>query len=203
MIKGIDVSWNQGRMDWHKARMAGAEFCFIRCTDGAYDIDPRFEANWRDAQTEGFQRGPYFVIQSQYQGVVQADHFLRTMSTLGLNDLGELPAWADCERNKAKLSQASLCARGRACLLSVEQRTSRRPTIYTCPGLWDPFFGSPRWARWYRFAIANYTTDPYPLLPLCVSADMVDYWQHSADGNGLGHTYGAESDDIDLDWRLT
>ncbi len=49
MLRGIDVSRNQGTVDWRRARDAGARFAWIKATEGADWIDPQLNANASNA----------------------------------------------------------------------------------------------------------------------------------------------------------
>jgi len=42
---GIDVSKYQGKVDWKKVVSSGVSFVFIKATEGATGVDPRFEAH--------------------------------------------------------------------------------------------------------------------------------------------------------------
>src|SRR5437016_14159729 len=47
LIEGIDVSSNQGEVDWGTVARAGKAFGFARATIGGHQCDPQFVANWR------------------------------------------------------------------------------------------------------------------------------------------------------------
>jgi lysozyme len=46
-VHGVDVSRWQGEMDWAKLRTQGANFAYIKATDGGDHLDPMFKTNWR------------------------------------------------------------------------------------------------------------------------------------------------------------
>jgi len=76
------------------------------------------------------------------------------------------------------------------------------PLIYTRGTFWNPNVGNPIWASDYLLWAARYSntlTGPwsdgrYRPLPW----NMWAFWQWSADKNGRGAEFGAESRDIDL-----
>ena len=45
-LKGIDVSYYQGTVDWTKVKGAGQSFAFVRVSDGVNYPDSKFAANW-------------------------------------------------------------------------------------------------------------------------------------------------------------
>ena len=49
-VHGVDVSRWQGEIDWQKLRSQGANFVYIKATDGGDHLDPMFKKNWRDAE---------------------------------------------------------------------------------------------------------------------------------------------------------
>ena len=68
--------------------------------------------------------------------------------------------------------------------------------IYTGAWWWDGnVMPADKW-RNYPLHVANYTSAAQPYMPR--DWEEWDVWQWSADGNGKGHEYGADSHDIDL-----
>jgi lysozyme len=58
-VHGVDVSRWQGDIDWPKLRRQGANFAYIKATDGGDHLDPMFKKNWREADKAGLRRGAY------------------------------------------------------------------------------------------------------------------------------------------------
>lgn len=56
--KGIDVSVNQGNIDWQKVKKAGIQFAMIKCSWGVHVAD-NFERNYAKAKAEGIPIGAY------------------------------------------------------------------------------------------------------------------------------------------------
>ena len=52
-VHGVDVSWWQGKIDWDKLRGQGANFVYMKATDGGDHLDPMFKKNWRAAKEAG------------------------------------------------------------------------------------------------------------------------------------------------------
>ena len=62
MMKGIDVSKWQGRIDWQRVKASGIEFAIIRAGYGssANQKDSFFERNYLGAKTAGLHVGAYW-----------------------------------------------------------------------------------------------------------------------------------------------
>lgn len=60
MIRGIDVSENNGYVDWKKIAKEGIEFAIIRLGYGNRHLDSRFEENIRGAREAGLKVGVYY-----------------------------------------------------------------------------------------------------------------------------------------------
>lgn len=58
MIRGLDVSKWQGNINFDLLR-GGAEFVFVKATEGFGYKDPQFDRNWSEAKRVGLPRGAY------------------------------------------------------------------------------------------------------------------------------------------------
>ncbi len=58
-IKGIDVSYHQGNIDWEKVKNSGIKFAIIRAGSGTTE-DSRFKANMEGALNAGIEVGVYW-----------------------------------------------------------------------------------------------------------------------------------------------
>lgn len=59
MILGIDVSENNGYVDWDAVKEAGVKFAIIRCSYGMQSRDPMFARNVSEAHARGIKCGAY------------------------------------------------------------------------------------------------------------------------------------------------
>jgi len=55
-FQGVDVTEADGTIDWAAVKAAGADFGYVRATNGG-DRDRRFEDNWRGVADAGMRRG--------------------------------------------------------------------------------------------------------------------------------------------------
>ena len=56
-VEGIDVSDGQGTIDWTAVKAAGVDFAIVKATQGTYDTQSTFAANWGGARAAGIARG--------------------------------------------------------------------------------------------------------------------------------------------------
>jgi GH25 family lysozyme M1 (1,4-beta-N-acetylmuramidase) len=204
-VLGVDVSTWQGEMNWNTAAAAGARFAFIRiCSTDSVTGRPyedwQFPRNAVQAP-DYLLAGGYGYFRPNFDPLVQADFLCERASTWDRN----LPIVADIETNGG-LPPRSTQIQGavRAYLERIEQNTGEMPIIYTRGSWWNLNLGNPDWASAYDLWCARYN----PLLDGPWSDGYYrpepwnawHFWQFSADGNGRGAEFGAQSDSIDLNW---
>lgn len=194
-IPGIDVSHWQGAINWPAVKAAGKRYVFIKASEGTTYVDTSFTANWRGAKDAGLLRGAYHFFRPLQDAMRQADLFCRTVSL----EATDLPPVLDLEVNE-NLTAAKVIQRTEVWCREVQNRTGRRPILYSGIYFLNTFFqvpsgGPPAWSKDLVLWIANYlgpaATQPY--MPKGWS--KWTFWQHSASGkvNGI-------SGNVDLDW---
>ena len=97
MTNGIDVSENNGRVDWEKVAAAGMKFAIIRSSYGRSSADGEFVRNVIGAHNAGLQCGAYHY--SYALTPEQARQEARSCKKI-IEDAGvllELPVWFDME----------------------------------------------------------------------------------------------------------
>jgi lysozyme len=138
-VEGIDVFDGQGAIDWDAVADAGVAFAFIKATQGTYDAQSTFEANWAGARRAGVLRGAYHFFDPTEDGALQAQAFL---ATLGRLEAGDLPAMLDieCPDGDANCLGAgfpgdapagAIAMRMGDWLRAVEGATGAKPLVYT------------------------------------------------------------------------
>jgi GH25 family lysozyme M1 (1,4-beta-N-acetylmuramidase) len=193
---GVDVSKHQGIMDWDKAKKAGVEYAFIRCTVGDYYTDTQFENNYTNLTRLGIPFGMYHVVVPDRPVYAQVKRIMSVIS--GKTFL--LPIALDCELT-GNVDTAAITANIEGIAEQLETN-GYKVMIYTSQGFWNSYVKTATTWKKYPLWVANYVKnyDPIsssPLLPRDWDTWMV--WQYSADGNLLGPTYGASgSKSIDL-----
>ena len=97
MMRGIDVSWNNGVVDWQAVADAGIEFAIIRCSYGLNSKDSTFAENVARAKAVGIKVGAYHYSYalSVEDAIQEAANCRETIESTG--QLLELPVWFDME----------------------------------------------------------------------------------------------------------
>ncbi|WP_407426845.1 glycoside hydrolase family 25 protein [Arcticibacter sp.] len=131
VIHGIDVSYAQGQIDWHKVReMKDGDveitFAFIKATEGLLTVDPYFKRNWREAAKTGIICGAYHYFRPKKSGTKQARFFLQTASV----EQGDLPLVVDVETLDGK-DPAVMRKELRAFVEHIQAKTKVKPVIYS------------------------------------------------------------------------
>lgn len=97
MILGIDVSENNGRVDWQAVADAGVKFAFVRCSYGRTSEDECFRENVVRAHEVGIECGAYVYSYalSPEAAVTEAQFAKEVIDRAGV--LLELPVMFDME----------------------------------------------------------------------------------------------------------
>jgi len=179
-VHGVDVSRWQANIDWERLRTRGANFAFIKATDGGDHLDPMFRTNWERAKAAGVRRGAYHFFYWCRTAGEQADWFIRNVP----RDPDALPPVIDVEWNgesncKAKLSRARVLEKMQVFMDKLERFYGQRPIIYTAPDFYEDnlsgeLLNYPFWLR----AVAQHPSKVYP-------GRKWLFWQYS--GSGLSH----------------
>lgn len=180
-VHGVDVSRWQGNIDWHTLRKQGANFAYIKATDGGDHLDPMFHKNWRRAKEAGIKRGAYHFFYWCRVASEQADWFIRNVP----KDPDALPPVIDVEWNgdsacKRRPSRAVVLEKMQVFMDKLERHYGKRPIIYTAPDFYadnlkGAFKDYPFWLR----AVAQHPSKVYPGRPWV-------FWQYSGSGLSQG-----------------
>ena len=129
-IQGVDVSWHQGAIDWRTLAANDVAFAYIKATEGADHVDPRFAFNWREAGAAGLYRGAYHFFTLCQPGARQASNFIAVVPRTE----GALPAALDLEHMgpcRQGPTMPDVITEARAFMDRVEAHYGVRPIIYT------------------------------------------------------------------------
>lgn len=179
-VHGVDVSRWQGDINWAKLRTQGANFAYIKATDGGDHLDPMFKKNWRRADEAGLKRGAYHFFYWCRTAGEQADWFIRNVP----RDPSALPPVIDVEWNgesscKRRPSPERVREKMHVFMDKLERHYGQRPIIYTAPDFYrDNLQGAfPNHPFWLR-SVAAHPSKVYP-------GRKWVFWQYS--GSGLSH----------------
>jgi lysozyme len=137
--RGVDVST---AAPWKLLAGQGVRFAFIAAAHSTEPV-PAFRANWHMARRCGLLRGAYHFVAPDRDGAAQADLLLRQLD----GDLGELAPVIDVEQHPrcrdvcCELDPSAWQATVAAWLRRVEQRSGRRPLVYTARAFWQRCLG--------------------------------------------------------------
>lgn len=95
LFMALTCRGGRANIDWVKLRTQGANFAYIKATDGGDHLDPMFRKNWREAKAAGIKRGAYHFFYWCRVASQQADWFIRNVP----NDPDALPPVIDVEWN--------------------------------------------------------------------------------------------------------
>lgn len=149
-VPGVDVSHHQGPIDWTALASDNVTFAYIKATEGATHVDPRFADNWRDAGAAGLYRGAYHFFTLCRSGQAQAANFIATVPV----EAGSLPPAVDMEhlgpcRDGPTITD--VIGEMRAFMEAVGAHYGARPIIYTTREFHDLHLAEIRGERfWLR-----------------------------------------------------
>lgn len=196
-ILGCDISKWQGKVNFEKMMAAGAKFVYIKASQGTF-TDSKFYEHVAGAKAAGIPFGIYHFADPAYASAVdQANYFAALVNEVN-PDLGIV---LDMERTGG-LTPSQLDRWGRDFCATLGW--FGHVEIYTRISFWEPSVVPGTWAGAYPLWVARYAEYlPGPWSDVYyVPQDWNDWWmwQFSADGNGRGAEFGAESGSIDLNY---
>jgi lysozyme len=190
-VRGIDVSYYQGDIDWNAVAGAGYGFAITRINHSDF-MDPKFDQNWAAIKEVGMLRGAYQYFEPGEDVATQAQIVIDKLGMLGP---GDLPAVIDVETTTG-LGPAQVEDAVGLWLELVEAGTGKKPIIYTGKYFWQDNVGSSAfsdyllWHAQYPNACQPPSNEPPPICSGCANiADQwtdVAIWQYSSSGSVPG-----------------
>lgn len=190
-VRGIDVSYYQGTVDWDAVAATDVRFAVVRLSDGTGTRDSQFVRNWQESRRAGLIRGFYQYFRASAGGAAQAALARERLAEAGGAAADDLPPTLDIETLDGQ-SVATVIAEAEVWMAAMREATGKEPIVYTGAYFWDDnrfpdtFRNQPLWT-------ANYTTNPCPWTS--DSWDRWTFWQYSDSG-----TVPGISGPVDLDW---
>ena len=187
MIKGIDISNHQDRIDWSRVKADGIGFAYIKATEGVGFVDPKLNAFASGAEEAGIPHGFYhFARPDTHSGTstqtvigdaeAEADAFL----SVAFPTRGDLLPALDLETGG--LGARLLVSWVKAWLNRVTERTGVAPILYTYPAFWSQMGNTTQFGS-FRLWIANYGVASPHLPPGWKSYTI---WQYTSSGTVPG-----------------
>lgn len=197
---GFDISNYEGLLDWSKAKQAGIQFAFIKCTEGINWYADSFKRNWEMASLNGILKGAYHYYKSAQDPVQQAEWFLNKTGVQPYAPTnGDLQLAVDLEE-MISFPPANFANKVRLCLETIETETGRKPIIYTNFLFWASMMKLANWGDRYPLWIANPRLNEGPTVPSPWAPSNWLFWQYSwvGDPSKYGVPIGGKKA-IDLD----
>jgi GH25 family lysozyme M1 (1,4-beta-N-acetylmuramidase) len=175
-VLGVDVSFNQGIVDWVKAKAAGVVHAGIRWGQrhGRFGWTDSFQdMNWREAKEAGIDRYGYWVWDER-EGDGAAEH-MAGIVRVSLTYDGELPFVIDIELEPLDWDEL------RAFLLMVEDWAGHKPILYSGSWFYERVKPIPEWLEEYEHWLTGYNNSgPSVWGPLAELDITVVNWQQSS-----------------------
>lgn len=78
-VRGVDVSFYQGDINWNVLAKQGISFAFIKATEGSSFLDEKFKENYENAIKTDLKIGAYHFFSFDSNGNTQADNFIKNV----------------------------------------------------------------------------------------------------------------------------
>ena len=192
-VRGVDLSYYQGNIDWDVLASQGVDFCFIKATEGVDHNDSQFAQNWQTAQAAKIYVGAYHFFRFEDTGREQAENFIRTVPVTE----NTLPPVIDVELYESLGGSMPDTGTARQNLQEMldllEAHYGVKPILYAAPNTYRAYVKS--FAADYPIWISNYYYKPY---------FAWTFWQYTDSGDRLREEFGKESDadKIAESWEL-
>jgi GH25 family lysozyme M1 (1,4-beta-N-acetylmuramidase) len=147
LVRGLDVSGHQSIIDWSAVASAGAQFAFIKATEGTGLINANFASQYDGAYQAGLIRGAYhFALPNESSGAVQASFFVANGGGWSA-DGRTLPGALDIEYNPYGpecygLSKAAMVSWIASFTDTYQSLTTVWPVIYAASDWWATCTGN-------------------------------------------------------------
>jgi GH25 family lysozyme M1 (1,4-beta-N-acetylmuramidase) len=186
-VRGLDVSGHQSSIDWAAVRSSGAQFAYVKATEGTGFTNPQFASQYNGSYQAGLIRGAYhFARPDVSSGAAQATFFAghgggwsadgRTLP--GALDLEPDPPGAQCYG----LSPGAMVAWIAGFAAAYHGLTSRWPVIYTTSRWWTACTGGYRgFASQDPLWLAGAAASPPP-----AGWGTYTFWQYAQGGTFPG-----------------
>lgn len=141
-VRGVDVSWYQGDINWNTLAKQDIDFAFIKATEGSSHVDKKFHYNFEQALNADLKVGAYHFFSYDSEGKTQAENFIKTVQKI--DDM--LPPVVDIEfygDKKKNLPQKEATQEQLSVLLDeLEKHYGKKPIIYATKKSYDLYIAN-------------------------------------------------------------
>lgn len=170
-LLGIDVSHDQGDVNWQLAVQNGVNFVYAKASDGITWQDPKFVKNVQAISALNVPVGPYHFFEAEDDPLKQAENYLHAIQHQKLT----LTPMVDVEITRNQTPKI-IKARLKTFLQTIHKATGCLPMIYSYKDYWESNIG-PEFNH-YPFWLADYAKQMNA--PKALENLMI--WQHSSTG---------------------
>jgi lysozyme len=181
-VKGLDVSYFQGSIDWNTVAADGWKYAIARISHGTSFDDPEFGPNWNGIKAAGMIRGAYQYMDASQDIVASAN---KVVAAVGMLEDGDLPCVIDVEDPDSTLSKTEYQNRIRTWIDIVEEGTGKQPIIYTGRYYWDDNVGTDEFSDHPLWLAAYTSNQDCPSDPTTYGAQWT-FWQWTSTGGVPG-----------------
>lgn len=174
-VRGVDVSYYQGSIDWNVLASQNITFCFMKATEGIDHNDIRFAENWESAKNANIYVGAYHFYRFENSGEEQALNFISTVPVTE----NTLPPVIDVELYDSleKKPDVQQVRENLQIMLDLlEEHYGVKPILYAAPNTYRTYIRY--FADTYPVWISNYYYEPYH--------DWT-FWQYTDSGQLQGY----------------
>lgn len=183
-VRGVDVSYYQGNVDWDALVSQGITFAFMKATEGVDHCDTQFLQNWESAKDAPIYVGAYHFFRFEDSGAAQAENFIRTVPVtentlppvIDVELYPSLETEPDRETTQENLQEM---------LDLLEEHYGVKPILYAAPNTYRNYVKY--FADDYPIWLSNYYYEPY--------SDWT-FWQYT--DSGMLEGYDGYQTHIDL-----
>lgn len=129
-IYGIDVSKHTDRIDWAKVKAQDIRFAYLKATEGATYLDPKFKEFYQGAKDNGVLVSAYHFFRFEKSGAEQADNFIRNVDISNLDLIPVLDVEEAVGYNRTK-NVAPVVREIRTFLEIIEEKYGIKMILYS------------------------------------------------------------------------
>ncbi len=188
-MNGIDVSSNNGIIDWDavKASTPALDFVYIKATEGVGYIDKKLSYNSKEAKRTDLKIGYYHFstlnnFNTEIDAISEANYFISSIKEMPKSDL---PLILDIETNKVGLSKEQVFSWIKSFFKQLETLGYKDYALYSYTPFLDGNLPTNHNLGTIKLWLAAYVSLEAPKLPHGWSNYWI--WQYSSSGkiNGI------------------
>ncbi|WP_166923038.1 glycoside hydrolase family 25 protein [Flavobacterium poyangense] len=155
-VYGIDISRYQGNeIRFLNKQTNELSFVICKATEGITYADPNFKSNWSAIRSKGYVRGAYHFYHCNDDPVEQAANYLEVTGLISDTDLPPIVDFEGVSIDPG-INAADIQPNLLQFLTLLQQKTGRKPILYTTNNTANKYLTNPEFANFYLW-IADYS----------------------------------------------